>query len=112
MDGYPDGHGQELKEFLSGKSICNGISFGTGEDNTKKFNGMGCLAASLVKHFKDGIGQFYLYSHKTKARQCGAEYTYTVYKKNSAIYLRAYDVYDKKVIYDGAIDSWEIKQEG
>ena len=73
MDGYPAGHGQELTDFLADKVIVNGI--GT-ETASEAFNGMHCLAASVVAHFKDGIGSFYLYPAGT--RGIGEEYIYTV----------------------------------
>jgi len=47
-DGYPSGHGAELAEFLAGKRIVNGLA----GDTSMVFNGMGCLAASLVANFK------------------------------------------------------------
>lgn len=74
MDGYPEGHGQELADFLADKALVNGI----GGDTTKAtaFNGMPCLAASVVAHFKDDIGSFYLYPAGT--RDIGEEYIYTV----------------------------------
>ena len=77
MDGYPTGHGAELKEFLAPFTVVNGI----GSDTPKKAaNGMECLAAQLVSHFKgDQIGSFYLYPSGT--RDCGEEYIYTVYKR-------------------------------
>ena len=56
MDGYPDGHGAELLEFLRPISIVNGIT--TGRANLA--NGGGCLAAQLVAHFKTGVGGFYI----------------------------------------------------
>lgn len=73
-DGYPDGHGKELWDFLRGKAIVNGIS---GKDNVRTaFNGMGCLTASVVAHFKEDIGGFYLYPANT--RDMGEDYIYTV----------------------------------
>jgi hypothetical protein len=58
-DGYPSGHGKELADFLSPITIINGIS--RGQDVLGKFaNGMGCLSAQLVKHFKDNVGGIYL----------------------------------------------------
>jgi hypothetical protein len=58
MDGYPDGHGKELAEFLTGGVMVNGIP--CGGDTSKMFNGMECLAAQVVAHFKEGVGMFYL----------------------------------------------------
>jgi hypothetical protein len=73
-DGYPDGHGQELADFLKGITLGNGIS---GDKAMGTFaNGMGCLAAQIVAHFKTEAGGFYLYPGET--RDCGEEYTYIV----------------------------------
>ena len=55
-DGYPTGHGNDLAEFLSGGKLVNGI----GMDSGLVFNGMGCLTAQAVAHFKDGPGGIYL----------------------------------------------------
>ena len=73
-DGYPAGHGAELAEFLGPYTIVNGL--GLNEDR-KVANGMGCLAAQLVAHFKDGPGQFYL--EPVTAKDCGQDYEYHIY---------------------------------
>lgn len=74
-DGYPTGHGQELKEFLSGMKIVNGIN--STLHGTKFANGVPCLAAQLIAHFKkDREGGFYL--HPAGTRGCGSEYIYIV----------------------------------
>jgi hypothetical protein len=76
FDGYPSGHGAELAEFLNNfDEVVNGIPVG---DHRKLANGMGCLAAQLVAHFKTGVGGFYLYP--TDAKDCGQEYEYYVYE--------------------------------
>lgn len=74
MDGYPESHGQELANFLSAKRIINGI--GQGDNKSNAFNGMECLAASVVAYFKDDIGNFYLYPAGT--RNVGEEFIYEV----------------------------------
>jgi len=101
MDGGPDGHGKELAEFLQGKRIINGIPFG--KDNSMSFNGMGCLAASLVAHFKTEIGGFYLVP--LTSRGDGA-YLYTVYDGEipGSIKLRVESC--GKTIYDGYVDDF------
>jgi hypothetical protein len=71
-DGYPSGHGAQLKEFLNGFEICNGIS----ERKPKLANGAGCLAAQIVAHFKSEVGNFYL--HPAGARDLWEDYTYIV----------------------------------
>jgi hypothetical protein len=72
FDGYPDGHGRELADFLKGKKIVNGLSC----DTSMVFNGMGCLSASVVAHFKDRPGDIYL--HAAGTRDVWEEYVYIV----------------------------------
>ena len=55
-DGYPEGLGVTLADYLNGKKVTNGL----GRDNYNLFNGMGCLAASLVAELKDGPGDVYI----------------------------------------------------
>ena len=79
-DGYPSGHGAELAEFLAPFTIGNGLN----SNNPSKYaNGMGCLAAQLVAHFKEEAGQFYL--EPTDAKDCGQDYEYHVYEKNKEL---------------------------
>ena len=114
FDGYPTGHGAELKAFLSDFSVQDGISGGTPE---RAANGMGCLAAQVVAHFKQGIGQFYLYPAGT--RDAGEEYVYTVTYDRGHVGLKvqAGDVTlfglpgtkqdNMPVIYDGPVDEFD-----
>ena len=75
FDGYPAGHGQELIDFLKPIKLVNGLSL----DNKQKVaNGMGCLAAQLVAHFKDGPGQFYLYEPELN-QDAWQDYEYHVF---------------------------------
>lgn len=95
FDGYPDGHGKELAEFLAGSKPTNGLA---GMNSVDLFNGAGCMAASIVCHFKqqkDMVrnvvdfkevanpnahkptpGAFYL--HPSGTRDVGEEYIYYV----------------------------------
>jgi len=74
-DGYPEGHGAELVEFLKQFKLVNGLG---GETKARTANGMGCLAAQLVSNFKGNeAGQFYLYP--TDAKDCGQDYEYHIY---------------------------------
>lgn len=74
MDGYPSGHGTELAEFLTGITLVNGISLAK---KKKVANGMGCLAAQAVAHFKHGPGGIYLEVPRLTADH-GQEYVYIV----------------------------------
>ena len=58
MDGYFEGMGADLTTFLTDMSVVNGINLG--KNPKKAANGMSCLAAQLVAHFKTGIGGIYI----------------------------------------------------
>ena len=73
-DGYIEGHGRELAEFLAGKKLVNGF----GSESKALANGMGCLAASLVANFKETVGGFYI--HSVTDTDCGQDYEYHVYQ--------------------------------
>lgn len=75
FDGYPSGHGLELARFLLPIKLINGIGV---NDTENVANGMGCLAAQIVSHFKTEVGGFYLYPiDETDAWQ---DYEYHVYE--------------------------------
>lgn len=59
FDGYPEGHGWELSEFLMSGRLVTGLS---GMGKSIQFNGMNCLAAQLVARFKTDSGGIYLYA--------------------------------------------------
>ena len=98
LDGYPEGHGLELAEFLKDVEIVRGVPL---VNKTRYMaNGSGCLAAQMVKHFKDGVGDIYLHPHD---KDSGWEdYIYTIYpKENEPCYIAIYEVYNKKCIFVG-----------
>lgn len=80
-DGYVDGHGQDLFTLLKDKVLTNGLSGNT----SLNYNGMHCLAASVIAHFKKEPGQFYLYSAGTN--DVGEEYKYILYPDDKTICL-------------------------
>ena len=55
-DGYPEGLGVTLASYLNGYHIVNGL----GRENDKLFNGIGCMAASIIAHLKDEPGNVYI----------------------------------------------------
>jgi len=59
FDGYPTGHGAELAEFINAGRLVNGISL---KEKQIVFNGMGCLAAQMIAHFKQTPGGFYIHA--------------------------------------------------
>jgi hypothetical protein len=88
FDGYPTGHGAELAEFLNGGRLVNGL-IQTKTVEEVVFNGMGCLAASMVAHFKQTPGGFYI--HPVDVTDCGQDYEYHVYDKSGKLYIEVYD---------------------
>jgi len=96
-DGYPEGHGIDLAEFLKDFKIINGI--GGDADLGTHANGEGCLAAQMVAHFKDEVGYIYLYPTSDSGWE---DYIYTIYPKaGEPCYISIYKVYDKKCIFVG-----------
>ena len=115
MDGYPSGMGSDLAEFLNGGKLVNGISLAESE---RVFNGMGCLAAQMVAHFKDGAGGYYLYP--TNVKDAWQNYEYEIIQhENEPIQLKVIEVgymntkgkycRGKKTLYFGSpkgFESW------
>ena len=97
-DGFPTSHGMELAEFLRRGKLVNGINLA---DEGVIFNGMGCLAAQCIAHFKDGPGNFYL--HRGGEKDCGEEYRYEVIfnNDNKTLTLKCIDVYGGKCLFEG-----------
>jgi hypothetical protein len=102
MDGYPDGHGMDLAEFLYPFTIVNGIKL---SEDRKIANGLDCLAAQMVAHFKNGAGDIYLSANKYLQ---GLDYHYVVYM-NKALKMQCWS--GSKLLFDGTpqefIDSIE-----
>jgi hypothetical protein len=107
-DGYISGHGADLKKFLKGKKIVNGVGFGA--DMSKCFNGMGCLGASVIAHFKKEIGSFYLTNPNDIQSYNYKIYAYVPKKfeqPEGTINIKVTN-YDDKIFYDGPIDDMPI----
>jgi hypothetical protein len=75
FDGYPEGHGKELADFIKDIYLVNGLGMGQPE---KVANGIGCLALQVVTHFKKGPGGFYAFPTRSNPRGAWAEYVYVV----------------------------------
>ena len=86
-DGYPEGLGVTLASYLDGKKITNGLG---SRDDYSYFNGLGCLAASLVAELKDGPGNVYI---EDKDRPHGwLDYKYYVWgDDNKDIWISIFD---------------------
>ncbi len=131
-DGYPDGHGKNMVDFLSEKEVYNGYPLHAFHD----FNGMGDVAAQMVAHLKtwhyplteaearDGssfttenrmvnprygeprIGNVYIVEPDSTDQ--GEEYVYTVYldEAEKQIFIKVMNVYDDEVMFDGPITEY------
>ncbi len=111
FDGYPEGHGLELAEFLKDFNIINGI--GGSADLGTHANGSGCLAAQMVKHFKEIVGNIYLFP--TDDDNGWEEYIYTVYPKGGEpCYISIWSVFEERCIFVGTalelIDKYTPKE--
>lgn len=87
-DGYPEGLGAELADFLAPFTVVNG--FGIGAEMGSTANGAGCLAAQLVAHFKTGVGNVYL-APKGSA-DIGEEYFYDILYKDGELRISVFEV--------------------
>ena len=96
-DGYPEGHGKDLLNYLNNMKLVNGIP--GGKKASQLANGMSCLAAQVVSHFKKGVGDFYL--HAADTRDHGEEFVYTVYEENNELKVKVEDTYSNKILFDG-----------
>ena len=96
-DGYPEGHGRDLLNFLNGMKVVNGIP--GGKKASQLANGISCLAAQTISHFKKGVGDFYL--HAADTRDYGEEFVYIIYAKDNELKVKVEDTYDDKVLFDG-----------
>jgi len=90
MDGYPEGMGKDLADYLKRGTLVNGI--GLGNKETIQFNGMGCLSASVVGEFKTGSGGIYLVKPGSKGH--GENYRYEIEGDfdDKEIILRCFEV--------------------
>ena len=104
-DGYPEGHGRDLADFITSRRFVNGIS----GDPTKVFNGAGCFAAALVTHLKTQrngrsgdieAGGVYLYPLDAEPE----EYTYTVTIAGPEVSLKVEDF--EKTRFEGPVDEF------
>ena len=57
FDGYPEYLGVTLANYLEDKKIVNGLSV---DRNEPVFNGLGCMAASIIAELKEEAGNVYI----------------------------------------------------
>ena len=97
FDGYPEGFGLDLANFLSDMVIVEGIDL---VHKGHVANGMECLAAQVVAFFKQGVGDVYLYPSDTLESDTDANYVYVIKDKGDGDVL--FIVYNgSRVLFSG-----------
>ena len=92
-DGYPEGLGCNLAEFLCDFRVVNGLPFNYFE-NIKVANGMGCLTAQLIAALKEEPGSVYI--DYINAERTDIEFTYYIWGcVDKDIWMSVFDRYDK-----------------
>ena len=110
FDGYPEGLGQDLKKIMTGKKVVDGF---TSEDiKMGNFNGIECLAATIVKNLKEGIGNTYIYP--IDSYDVGEEYCYHAWEADGVPMLRCLDAYsyggEDGILYEGTAEDFDWKK--
>lgn len=106
-DGYPSGHGDNLKALVGSHTIINGIS---GSDPEPCANGMDCLAAQLVTLLKrdNMVGNIYLCPVSTVG--AGQDYEYRIYRSGDRVSVKLNKGFgDKRLLYDGLLSMFDGK---
>ena len=84
-DGYIEGVGYDIANFILDKQICNGISLG--RDTSKLANGFGCLIAQFIREFKKEVGGLYITTEDDIQ-----EYIYNVIFDEDLYFSNSFDV--------------------
>ena len=107
-DGYIDGVGHEIAEYILSKKMCNGIPIG----NTYNLaNGFDCLIAQFIRDFKKDVGGLYITTEDNIQ-----EYNYDIifdndlyfgdinvdYEINNYITVKVTD-WNKQIIFEGTL---------
>ena len=116
-DGYIEGVGYDIANYILDKTIVNGFGLG---DNSNKANGFDCLIAQFIRDFKKDIGGLYITTENDIQ-----EYNYNVIFDEDKFYNNDYftdvntndyfeiEVFDwnNKLLYSGSLkDLLEFKE--
>ena len=104
-DGYPEGLGVTLANYLDGYQIVNGISHDT---QGPIANGIGCLAAQLVSYIKDGPGDISL---RIPGDRDWEDYAYYIWIKDHEEIMISIFNYEDECIFVGNSESLMKKYE-
>jgi|TARA_R110000824_G_C14997064_1_gene655801 hypothetical protein len=114
--GIEGGMGEELIDFLRGRRVVNGYS--QKDEEAKAFNGETCLAASIIAHFKSGIGNVYIqpldddyegaYNYLIEVQYNDDPRENPRFKKqNGKIHIRMTGY--NGILYDGFVDTFSLE---
>ena len=104
-DGYPEGLGVTIASYLDNKTIVNGI----GVDRNTVFNGLGCLAASLIAELKEEAGNVYI--DNPDCPHGWLDYEYVVWgNSGKGIWISIFD-YNRNCIFVGKPSKLQNKYE-
>jgi len=104
-DGYPEGLGVTIASYIEGKRIVNGL----GKDRYIVFNGLGCLAASLIAELKEEAGEVYI--DNPDCPHSGLDYEYVVWgDEGKGIWISIFDR-TRNCIFVGKPDKLQNKYE-
>lgn len=93
FDGYIEGVGYEIANYILNKEIVNGIKLGDMATD-KKANGFTCLIAQFIRDFKTEIGNLYITTENDIQ-----EYNYDIIFNN--------DLYFSKGFFDDTVNTDE-----
>ena len=95
-DGYVEGVGKNLLDFLSLGPVVNGFQ----TSDQRGFNGPQCLAAQLVANFKSGIGGCYITDAKDRQ-----EFNYFVEVSDKGLTVKVTD-WENKRLFAGSLGEY------
>ena len=104
-DGYPEGLGVTIASYLDNKTIVNVL----GGDRDTVFNGLGCLAASLIAELKEEAGNVYI--DNPDFPHSWLDYEYVVWgNSGKGIWISIFD-YNRNCIFVGKPSKLQNKYE-
>ncbi len=94
-DGYVSELGDDIYSLLNKGDVRIVCGYDQNDRHPEAFNGMGDLAAYMVKNLKEGIGNVYI--NEPDSISCGEEYVYILYLVQNELMLKVIDVYSDEV---------------
>ena len=104
LDGGVNFYGKELLDFLSKFTLVNGLpTQELAKMEMHVANGMGCLAAQVIAHFKTEAGNFYVSPIPKNGDNNNEDYVYQVYEKDGKICLTVENEGYKKFLLNDSV---------